>query len=97
MDFDHDQCLAITKEIIELTDSFGHFDLVKKLPSRTMKFEDEAVIFYKEDKLSSSRYHNRHLYITAYDHDVEWIRGLVDAGSLLNIMSFQHSRRWGSL
>lgn len=51
-----------------------------------MRFKEDAFIFYKQDKQIPSEYHNRPLSLTASLHDVELTRGLVDAGSSLNIM-----------
>lgn len=50
MDFNPDQCPAITKAIIQLTDSLAGFNCVKRWLNKLMKFEEDIVIFYKEDK-----------------------------------------------
>lgn len=52
-----------------------------------MKFEEDSVIFYKDDKQIPSEYHSRLLDVTASIHDIESRKGLVDRGSFLNIMS----------
>lgn len=43
-----DQSLAITKEIVELTDSSGGSNFVLKMPRKGKRFEDNAVVFYEK-------------------------------------------------
>lgn len=96
LDLDLDQRLVITTAINELTVS-GSSNPIKAALNRRTNYEDDAIIFYKEDKQVPSEYHNRPLCFTSFAHDVQLRRRLVYPGPSLNIMHFQHSRRWGSL
>lgn len=51
-----------------------------------MKYEDHAVVFYREEKHTYLEYSNKPLYITTFFIDEESRRGLVDQGSSLDIM-----------
>lgn len=64
--FNPDQCLAITKGIIHLTNSSKGYDLGKKLPRGRRKFEDDAVVFHDEEKQILSGYNSRHLYVKVF-------------------------------
>lgn len=63
---------------------------VERSVNRWKRYEDDAVIFYKED----NRYQNRPQNVIASAHDVELRRGFEDHGSSLTICYFQHSGQW---
>lgn len=67
MNFTSYQCLAITNATIDLIDLSRGFDVAKKLP-RQKKIEDDAIVFYEEDKQILYCCHNRSLYSTAFVH-----------------------------
>lgn len=52
-----------------------------------MKFEEDVVSFYKENKKILSEYHNRPIYVTLSIHDVKLRGGLVDPVFPLDIVS----------
>lgn len=74
MDVHLDQCVAITKAILELANMCGGSvsELPKWLLHRRVKNEENALI-----------YHNRPLYVTVFVHDVELRGGLLDLASSL--------------
>lgn len=71
IDFTPDQCLAITKAIIELIDSSGSPNLVQKTLHGRKKFKEDVKVFYEEDEQILPCYHNRPLYAIAFIHDVD--------------------------
>lgn len=52
MDYDLDRLLAITRETIEFNDMSGGSDseLTNRTLHRTTRYEDDIVVFYKEDR-----------------------------------------------
>lgn len=87
MDFNLEQRLAITKAIIELTDSSERSNLIKKKPKRNNRFEDSALVFYENNRKDVSTQHNRPLHITTKVREIELKRVLLDVGSSLNSIS----------
>lgn len=87
MDFDSKQRLAITKAILELTDSAEGVNLVEKRTRKNNRFEDNTLVFYENNRRDVPTQHNRPLYVTTNVRDVELKRVLLDAGSSLNIIS----------
>lgn len=85
MDFDSDQSLAIEKASIEPLTCQEALTRPLKVVEEEMKFEEDVVVFYKEDKKMPSKYHNKPLYVNTSIHDVGLRLGLVDPGYTLNI------------
>lgn len=87
MDFSPRQRLAITKAIMDLTGSTERVNFVEKRAGKNNRFEDNALVFYENNRRDVPTQHNRPLYITTRVRDTEMRRVLVDAGSSLNIIS----------
>lgn len=87
MDFNSKQRRAITKAIMELTDSTEGMNFVEKRTGKNNRFEDNGLVFYKNNRRDVPTQHNRPLYVTAKMRDVELKRVLLDSGSSLNIIS----------
>lgn len=56
--------MAITKSIIELTDSTESCEMVKRKSTRRSRFDDYAAVFYDNNRHRLPTIHNRPLYIT---------------------------------
>lgn len=87
MDFDSKQRIAITKAILELTDSIEGVNLIEKRTRKSNRFENNLLVFYENNRRDVPTQHNRPLYVIANVRDVELKRVLLDAGSSLNIVS----------
>lgn len=75
-----------TKAITELTDPSGSLGLLKANRRGTID-EDNAVVFYENDRLNIPSHHNSHLYVTKKVSDIEFKGAMLDQGSSLNIIS----------
>lgn len=65
MDFNSKQRLAITKAIMELTNFTEDVNLIEKRTKKNNRFEDNALVFYENNRRDVPIQHNRPLYITA--------------------------------
>lgn len=59
MDFNPEQRLAITKAIVELIAAESS-NLIERKPRRNDLFEDNALIFYENNRKDVPTQHNRH-------------------------------------
>lgn len=64
MDFISKQRLAITKAIVELTDSMESANLFERRLGKNNRFEDNALVFNENNRRVIPTQHNRPLYIT---------------------------------
>lgn len=72
---------------MELAEATESTNLVERRPGKSNRFEDNALVFYENNRRDILTQHNKPLYITAEVRDVELRRVLVDVGSSLNIIS----------
>lgn len=80
MDFNPEQRLAITKSIIELIDP------AEKAQTQS-RFDDDAAVFYDNDRRGLPITHSRLLYITVSVNEVELKRAMLDPSSSIKIVS----------
>lgn len=85
MNFSKNQRLAITKAIIKLFD-LGAQSLFRESRFGGNRFDDAAMVFYKRNGQALPSHYNTPVCVTAYIHDIELRRALIDLGSSLNIM-----------
>lgn len=64
----------------------SNLELIKGPLHKKVKYEDDANIFYKEDKKMRSENHNKPLYVIAFARNVELRRAMVNLVSSLTIM-----------
>lgn len=87
MDFSLEQRMAIIKSVIELTEPAESYDMVEGRPRCKDRFDDNAPVFYDDDRRSLPTNHNRPLYVTANVNGVELRRAMLNPGSSINIIS----------
>lgn len=87
MDFSSKQRLAITKTIMELTESTESANLVEGRLEKNNRFEDNALIFYRNNRNDIPTQRNGSLYITTKVRAIELRRVLLGVGLSLNIIS----------
>lgn len=84
MKFNPYRCLTITKAIIDLTDTSGgsNSKFSKRPLYKNVKYDDDAIVFYREDKQTYLEYHNKPLYVTTFVNDEESRRTVSRSGVL---------------
>lgn len=89
MEFNPEQRLDITNSIIELNDPSESCEMVERRSRRNHRFNEDAIVFYDNDRLDLLSSHNWPLYVIASVDGVELKRANSTLGLLSTLYPFE--------